>query len=215
MVTIPGSGLTLSAFNSSRVFVAGENINLNDSDTVIPTVAAMRDYVDNSDDIFIHLNSAHAGANATGAQDLFPLDVTLEANTVYEYELRYALNKTAGATSHTYATLFGGSATLNNILRNIQVGGNASAATSNTTLLYHGYLTVATSTVITAAIVAAAANIWVHETGTISVNTGGTFIPQYALSVAPGGAYSTVVGSFMRLQKLGASGSNLSKGSWA
>ena len=51
--------------------------------------------------------------------------------------------------------------------------------------------------------------------GIISVNTGGTFIPQYQLSAAPGGAYTTQIGSYFKIAPLAASGSNVSIGSWA
>jgi hypothetical protein len=51
--------------------------------------------------------------------------------------------------------------------------------------------------------------------GTVSVNAGGTFIPQYTLSAAPGGAYSTAIGSYIRIAPVSASGSNTSVGAWA
>jgi len=51
--------------------------------------------------------------------------------------------------------------------------------------------------------------------GTVSINAGGTFIPQYTLSAAPGGAYSTVAGSFIRIAPIGASGSAINVGTWA
>ena len=51
--------------------------------------------------------------------------------------------------------------------------------------------------------------------GTVSIATGGTFIPQYSLSAAPGGAYTTQLGSYFLIYPLGASGSNTSIGTWA
>ena len=51
--------------------------------------------------------------------------------------------------------------------------------------------------------------------GVLSVNTGGTLIPQYSLSAAPGGAYTTAAGSYMLIYPIGASGSNVSVGTWA
>ena len=51
--------------------------------------------------------------------------------------------------------------------------------------------------------------------GTVSINAGGTFIPQYTLSAAPGGAYSTVAGSYIRIAPLSASGANTNVGTWA
>jgi hypothetical protein len=51
--------------------------------------------------------------------------------------------------------------------------------------------------------------------GVVSINAGGTFIPQYTLSAAPGGAYSTAAGSYIRINPLSASGANTSVGTWA
>ena len=51
--------------------------------------------------------------------------------------------------------------------------------------------------------------------GTMSIGTGGTIIPQYALSAAPGGAYTTQIGSYFKAWPIGASGTNINVGSWA
>jgi hypothetical protein len=51
--------------------------------------------------------------------------------------------------------------------------------------------------------------------GTVSINAGGTFIPQYTLSAAPGGAYSTIAGSYIRINPLSASGAATNVGTWA
>ncbi len=165
---------------------------------------------------YFRLNSNFAGANVNTAQDLLPVDPSVIAGVQYDYELIYGVTKAAGVTSHTFATSFAGTATFNNFFRHVIVGGNASAATSNALApLFHGYLTAVTSTVMTTAIAAAAANIWVRESGTFSVSGSGTIIPQYTLSAAPGGAYSTVAGSWMRIKPTGAAGANIAIGSWA
>ena len=64
---------------------------------------------------YYRLDSALAGANATGAQSVFGVGVTLSSGTVYEFEMLISLGKTAGTTSHTTGLSFGGTATLNNI----------------------------------------------------------------------------------------------------
>ena len=51
--------------------------------------------------------------------------------------------------------------------------------------------------------------------GTVSVNAGGTFIPQYSCSAAPGGAYTTAAGSYFLIYPIGASGANVNVGTWA
>lgn len=163
---------------------------------------------------FYRLNADLVGANATGAQNVFGVGVTLAASTVYEFELVYVLNKSAGVTSHTVSVLFGGTATLNNIIytlvsNGVQYGfpgGAAAAISSNNT---------ATAFVLTSAITAAGAGFSYVTKGTVSINAGGTFIPQYSLSAAPGGAYSTVAGSYMKIKPIGVSGANTSVGTWA
>jgi hypothetical protein len=63
---------------------------------------------------------------------------------------------------------------------------------------------------------AAAAISWAYIVrGTVSVNAGGTLIPQYTLSAAPGGAYSTAAGSYFMIYPIGASGANVNVGTWA
>ena len=51
--------------------------------------------------------------------------------------------------------------------------------------------------------------------GIVKVNAGGTLIPQYALSAAPGGAYNTSARSYMKIWPIGTAGSNISVGTWA
>ena len=58
------------------------------------------------------LNSGYVGSNATGAQPIFGVGVTLSGSTYYAFEAVYALSKTSGTTSHSISILFGGTATL-------------------------------------------------------------------------------------------------------
>jgi hypothetical protein len=165
---------------------------------------------------YYRLNSNIAGLNATGAQSVLGVGVTLVGSTVYQFEGDFYFLKTAGTTSHTMALGFGGTATLNNIYYSgMQIALGTStwnyldAGTSgfafNTTTL------TATGTSSTAAGIARTMRI----RGTVSVNAGGTFIPQYSLSAAPGGAFSTLTGSYFKISPLAASGSNVSIGTWA
>ena len=167
---------------------------------------------------FYRLDSTLAGANATGAQSVLGVGVTLVGSTVYQFELVYCITKSAGATSHTIGISFGGTATLNNI------GFSVIYAQSSTTGAVNGqpatgsiqfYITQATNTVITPSITTAAQAVFPIIRGTVSVNAGGTFIPQYTLSAAPGGAYTTQAGSYFKISPLAASGSNVSIGNWA
>ena len=42
-----------------------------------------------------------------------------------------------------------------------------------------------------------------------------SFIPQYTVSAAPGGAYTTQIGSYIKLSPISVSGANTSIGTWA
>lgn len=165
--------------------------------------------------LLFRLNSAFAGVDATGAQNLFPQNVTLLAGTQYQYELIYSLEKTAGVVSHTLSVFWGGTATFNNFRRNlittsVIAGGYAGALAS-----FGADSAPATPVNASGTINFADARVHMRETGTFSVNAGGTVIPQYQLSAAPGGAYSTTIGAFFRLRRIGASGANIAIGPWA
>lgn len=168
-------------------------------------------------ELFYRLNVAYAGSNATGAQSVFGVGVTVSGSTVYQFDGIYILNKSAGTTSHTLSVGFGGTATLNNIGYFAQEGDNS---TSQTTVMSvsqpnaYAFLS-ASQTVVMGARTSAANYVYVIVKGTISVNAGGTFIPQYTLSAAPGGAYTTQIGSYFKLSRIGASGANTSIGTWA
>jgi hypothetical protein len=169
---------------------------------------------------YYRLNADLAGANVSTAQSLFNVGVTLSASTVYEFEGLYVLAKSAGATSHTLGFGFGGTATVNNILYEASGGALVSATPSGTLITNINYLlgSVANSTantVVFTAIATAGICFSYIVRGTVSINAGGTFIPQYTLSAAPGGAYSTVAGSYIRIAPVSASGSNTSVGAWA
>ena len=165
--------------------------------------------------LFYRLNSALAGANGTSAQSIFGIAPLLASNTVYDFEMAVTLEKTAGATSHTIGLSFGGLATLNNIFYQV-LGTTATVANPSITVpTVFTTVSTASNTVLTAALASATSNLRTYIRGSVSINAGGNFIPLYTLSAAPGGAYSTVAGSFMRLTPIGASGSNSSQGAWS
>ena len=168
---------------------------------------------------YYRLNSGVVGANSTAAQDMFDADVTLVGSTQYDFEIHCVLNKTAGATSHVMSAGFGGTATINNILYTAAVPFAGAALPASYAALsgnvYGSVSNTLTAVGIVGTISSAAATTSITIRGTVSINAGGTFIPQYSLSVAPGGAYTTQIGSYFRIWPLAASGSNVSIGSWA
>jgi hypothetical protein len=169
---------------------------------------------------YYRLNSAVVGSNATGAQSIFGVGVTLVGSTQYEFEGLYILSKSAGATAHNFLLGFGGTATVNNIIYEA-IGGYIVSATPSgplTTSTSAGLGSVANSTAatqVTTGFSAVAISLVYIVKGTVSINAGGTFIPQYSLSAAPGGAYTTQIGSYFKISPLAASGSNVNVGSWA
>lgn len=165
---------------------------------------------------FFRLDSGLAGANVNTAQNVFGVGVTLSGSTVYAFEAFYGLSKTAGTTSHTVGLGFGGTATINNI-------GYWGFSDSESAFAYAGtagnlggfYTQTASNTAATLASTAATLVRTLRITGTVSINAGGTFIPQYTCSAAPGGAYTTAAGSFFLIYPIGASGANVNVGTWA
>jgi len=168
---------------------------------------------------FFRLNADLAGANSTAAQNTFGVSVTLSASTVYAFEQHAVLNKAAGATSHVMSVGFGGTATINSILYTAAAPfAGAALPVSFTSLSNNVYGSISntlSAVNILGTISSAAATASITIRGTVSINAGGTFTPQYSLSVAPGGAYSTVAGSYFLIYPIGASGANTSVGTWA
>jgi hypothetical protein len=166
---------------------------------------------------YYRLNSTVAGAQVTTAQSIFGVGVTLSASTVYEFEMVAALSKSAGTTSHSFGYGFGGTATLNNIGFLVTGASQSSsfaplAAGAN---VIEMWIVGAGNTNVNNGITSAAFYNYVVVKGTVSVNAGGTFIPQYTLSADPGGAYTTQIGSFIRIAPVSASGANTSVGAWS
>lgn len=166
---------------------------------------------------YYRLDSAFVGANVTTAQSIFGVGVTLSASTVYEFEIVALFTKTAGGTSHTFSVLFGGAATINNILfyATNNPSTTAAAPQSFSSQGTFGVIQVATTSTLATGIASATLYQPTILKGTVSINAGGTFIPQYILSAAPGGAYSTAAGSYIRINPLSASGAATNVGTWS
>ena len=171
---------------------------------------------------FFRLNSDYAGTTATTAQGIFGIGtsgvgvgVTLSSSTIYAFESVYVLSKTATATSHNISVSFGGTATINNILYVVLAGGLNQLALPvlNDGLQYSSINTTSASN-IAPSITTTNRIQTVRYTGTVSIGTGGTFIPQYTTSAAVG-PYSTTAGSYFLIYPLSISGSNTSVGAWA
>jgi len=161
------------------------------------------------------LNTGLVGADVTTAQSILGVGVTLPGSTVYAFEMVAGFSKTAGATSHAFQIGFGGTATLNAISYNVLLNNSATSFVQFTSGNgSNGFIQTASATTLTTNASATLYNS-IFCVGMVAVNTGGTFIPQYTLSAAPGGAYTTAGSSYMKIYPIGASGSATNVGSWA
>ena len=164
---------------------------------------------------FYRLNTAYVGTTATNTQPALGPAVTLSGSTVYAFEAFYMLIKSAGTTSHTLGFGFGGTATINNVGWSGTAWCNGSASTPNGSNIFVGFSTSVSNTVYTTNLTASGVWAQIKLHGTVSINAGGTFIPQYTISANPGGAYTTQIGSYFKIYPIGTSGANTSVGSWA
>ena len=163
------------------------------------------------------LNTAWTGLTATTAQSFLGVGVTVAASTIYQFEGLFAMSKTLTATAHNIQIGFGGTATTNNISYGWY--GPQSSITSYNDLTngttYSGFIQTASATTVGSPGATAVIYKMFLLKGIVSINAGGTLIPQYTTSASVG-PYTTALGSYFKLSPLGASGStNTSIGTWA
>lgn len=142
------------------------------------------------------------GQNVNTAQPWFPTTgtLTLPGSTTWEFEGLLRTSRAAGTTSHTTGILFGGAATLTSI----DYFADAMTGDANSLVAVQGFWsTAATSLVIKAASTSATEQTLIRVRGTVRINAGGTFIPQFIYTVAPGGAPTVLRGSFFRMKRVG------------
>jgi hypothetical protein len=165
--------------------------------------------------MFYRLNSDYVGNNSNSAQPMFGVGVTLASSTAYAFEYKFALSKTAGTSLHSVGLSFGGTATINNISYG-GTGVNSLTALPifSTSPTFIAAITASNFAVTSSSSTSIRIHYWTLS-GTVSINAGGTFIPQYTPSSAPGGAYSTLAGSYFNIWPISAAGANTSVGSWA
>ena len=166
--------------------------------------------------MFYRLNSDVAGSNTSNTQSLFGVTLSLSASTVFAFELSFTLRKTSGTTSHTVDISFAVSSALNNIAYQGFVGTYTSPSTSGlSTSTSNFWSTSVGALTITASNTTLGLLHLVTLRGTLSTNSATTFAPSYSCSIAPGGAYSTKIGSYFAIWPIGAAGANVSVGPWA
>lgn len=166
---------------------------------------------------YYRLNSGFLGENSSSVQKIFGVGVTLSGNTVYCFESVFAMGKTVGSTGYTTSVGFGGTATANNCSYFIQSQADSVSWTSvpYSGTVFNMFVQTNAHTNVLPTQNGAIVNRVFTIKGTVSINAGGTFIPEYALSAAPGGAYTTQAGSYFLIYPIGSAGSNTSVGTWA
>ena len=163
--------------------------------------------------LYYRLNSDLAGSNGTSAQKILGVGATLNASTVYAFQLIFTLAKTTGTASHSISIGFdGGTATFNNVhIHGIYQILQAVPSTNNnltTGAYFYGVHTTTAQLTYITGIAGAVRTQTGMFSGTVSINASGTFTPQYQLSSAPGGAYSTLAGSSFAIWPIGTAGAN-------
>jgi hypothetical protein len=165
------------------------------------------------------MGSSITGTNTTSEQSILGVGVTLSSNTIYEFEAQFNFFKTTGTTSHNMAFRWGGTVTTHRITTNLLVvSSNAGFITVDTSRSPNQYVMETNGpTVVTANGSTAFRTVNMIIRGIINVNQGGTLIPQYALSTAPGGAYISVASNYMSIWPIGVGGTNagVNVGTWA
>lgn len=157
------------------------------------------------------LTTAVALSNSlTSAQNIFAAandTLTVTAITTYRFSAKLSFN--TGATSHTTAFGFGGTATFTSI----SYASIASSSAANTLAAAQvRRVEAATAAVLTAASTAVTTEILLE--GLIRINAAGTIIPQVTFSSGPTGTCETAVNSFFEIRPVGLA-STAAVGSWA
>lgn len=189
-MTFPSTSATLARTDAAQTFTGVQLNQLTAGEQgMIPAIQ------------FAVLNADFTLSAAAGAQNCFSTDRdtwTLEAGQTYLVEGNYVMT-TGTTTTKTTAIGFGGTATMTAAALNV-TGWNAvpgTVATAQGTV----QMTALTSTVITAT--ATTAGVGIYFQGIITVNAGGTFIPQINFSANPGGTNLMKRGSYIKITRIG------------
>lgn len=143
------------------------------------------------------------GADSNAAQPWFPTAgaVTVQGATAYYFQGAISMSRTAGTVSHTTLNGFGGSATITAISYFVQSKEGDAATQTDSDLVA---IQTATATGVKLASTSATENIVYQVWGTVWVDAGGTFIPQFTFDPnAPGGAPTIEAGTYFKLYPIG------------
>lgn len=161
--------------------------------------------------ILFRTGISFSGNDVATPQSIFGVGATLSANMAYEIEIIAHLQKTSGTTMHGISFLLGGTASYSSIGLRLSVDYGANAT------LLPAFVTAASATPFISGINAANAGVTIQASGILVTSSSGSIVPQYQCSSAPGGAYTTQVGSLISLYPLKqvSPGTNLALGEWS
>lgn len=146
-------------------------------------------------------NTAQKAFNATTNGQ-----ITLPANSGYLLEAEYLITST-GTTSHTWATLFAGTATitaLDYLARGRSAGTSAlTLGADSSAFQSNGAGSLPTTALVMTAAATAAEFVILSLKGVVRINAAGTLIPQVKLSAATTGTDKMLRGSYIRLTPIG------------
>ena len=162
------------------------------------------------DNIYYVLEDDHLGTDLNTVQSIYGVSITLGSNAVYEFEASFALKKTSGTNPHSIELGFAGTSSINHILYHVNYNGSALNTISTPTSIMINSIS---NTTVSSNTNVSNHNIFIK--GMISVGSGGTFTPQYRLSDVTGGAFSTLAGSYFKMEPVGAANTNINVGTWS
>ena len=162
------------------------------------------------DNIYYVLEDDHLGTDLNTVQSIYGVSITLGSNAVYEFEASFALKKTSGTNPHSIQLGFAGTSSINHILYHVNYSGSALNTIATPTSIMINSIS---NTTVSSNTNVSNHNIFIK--GMISVGSGGTFTPQYRLSDVTGGAFSTLAGSYFKMEPVGAANTNINVGTWS
>lgn len=147
-------------------------------------------------------SSDFTGTNVNTAQPVFNTTedtITVPGSTAFMFEGQYHIH-TTGTTSHQLGLLFGGTATYTSIGYQASVTNAATEVTGAPSTIW---ISVATVTNVSPATATATHHSCLLK-GIMRINAGGTVIPQYQWSAAPGVAGVVLANSYFAMWPIGA-----------
>jgi hypothetical protein len=163
---------------------------------------------------FIALTSNYTAVNNALSQKVFnnPPNgtITLAGSTSYMFEGQYNISST-GVNPATLGTSFGGTATVTSISYTAVT--TKAAVGVNVQATFSSFVTTAANTTVTISNSTNNVTVIIHGIVRINSGGGGTFIPQFQFSTAPGNDPTIALNSYFKIYPVGTNTVN-SVGNW-